>query len=319
MDRQSLLEPTPRGRPCKESTALEKLEALELLHREGPHLGLPTLRACLPMIPRCQWRDLQQHYRQWWQRRNRFVQQKLTWHRAGSVWAVDFSTPPTPIDGVSPRIFAVRDVASGMQLAWQPVTDETAAVAVTALRALLHEHGAPRVIKSDNGSAFKSRAWKMLLEAWQVTPLYSPPVTPRYNGACEASNGSMKLRTLMLAIKTGDDKRWTGEQLAAATQQANQLHRSARPSNPTAQEKWSCRPTIEEVDRKEFGKVLDKWRSKLHNQLREANSEESITASQLAREERRAVTQSLVELGYLSVAWRSKSLPINVRKVAKIS
>ena len=206
-----------------------------------------------------------------------------------------------------------------MQLAWQPVSDETEATAVASLHALLSEQGAPLAIKSDNGSAFKSEGWKALLKAWQITPLYSPPVTPRYNGACEASNGSMKLRTWMLAIKAGDDQWWTSELLAAATQQANQLHRSVRPTNPTAQEKWSCRAAIDEVDRKEFGKVLDKWRAKLHNQLCEANSDESITASQLACEERRAVTQALVELGYLSVTWRSKSLPINVRKVAKFS
>lgn len=319
LDRQSDLQPTPRGRPCKESTEAEKVAALELLDQQGPHLGLPTLRAAIGSIPRCQWRDLQQQYRMWWAEHYRIGQQRLTWHRIGSVWAVDFSTPPHPVDGVHGKIFAARDLASGMQLAWLPVDDETAAVAVAVVDSLIEQHGAPLVLKSDNGSAFKSHAWQAMLARWQVTPLYSPPITPRYNGGCEASNGSMKTRTIMQAIKAGDAARWSSEMLAAATRQANALHRGTHPSNPTAQEKWASRRAINEVDRKEFQKALDAERIKVHNRLREATEDEVITARQLACQERRAVTQALVELGLLSVTWRSKALPINAKKAARIS
>lgn len=319
LDRQSKLQPTRRGRPCKESTEAEKITALELLDKQGPHLGLPSLRAAIGSIPRCQWRDLQQQYRAWWTQHYRIGSQRLTWHRTGSVWAVDFSTPPHPIDGVYGKIFAARDLASGMQLAWLPVDDETTATAVAVVESLLEKHGAPLVLKSDNGSAFKSHTWRAMLARWQVTPLYSPPITPRYNGGCEASNGWMKTRTMVQAIKAGDGSRWSHEMLAAATQQANEFHRGDRPSNPTAQEKWASRRAINEVDRREFQKALDEERHKVHNRLGEATEDEVITACQLARQERRAVTQALVELGLLSVTWRSIALPINAKKVARIS
>ena len=34
----------PRGRPCKESPSVRRHAVLEMLDREGPHIGLPTLR-----------------------------------------------------------------------------------------------------------------------------------------------------------------------------------------------------------------------------------------------------------------------------------
>jgi transposase InsO family protein len=55
-------------------------------------------------------------------------------------------------------------------------------------RALFLEHGAPLVLKSDNGSGFIAEAMRDFLARSQVPPLYSPPYTPEYNGAVKAGS-----------------------------------------------------------------------------------------------------------------------------------
>jgi hypothetical protein len=53
-------------------------------------------------------------------------------------------------------------------------------VTIEALSLLFTIHGAPLVLKSDNGSAFIAEETHQLLQAWQVEVLFSPPRTPSY-------------------------------------------------------------------------------------------------------------------------------------------
>src|SRR5581483_717564 len=115
--------------------------------------------------------------------------------RTGTVWAMDHAEPPQPVDGKYPYLLAVRDLASGCQLAWLPQGEANAAGTCDALRALFLEYGPPLVIKSDNGSPFIAEDTGQVLAAWGVTHLFSPPQTPEYNGACEAGIGGLKTRT----------------------------------------------------------------------------------------------------------------------------
>jgi putative transposase len=202
----------------------------------GPQVGLPTMRATFPNIPRCELVDLRRDYRREFREGNRQATEELTWHTPGRVWAMDHAEPPRPIDGLYRALISVRDLASGMQLAWLPVPDETAETTVDALRALFAEHGPPLVLKSDNGPAFKSGLVKELLADWGVVPLRSPPVTPRYNGACEAGIGAMKVRTHYQAARNGRAGNWTSEDTEAARRQANEYH------HPDAQAQFTPSP-----------------------------------------------------------------------------
>ncbi len=56
------------------------------------------------------------------------------------------------------RLLGVRDLGSGMQLTWRPTLDETAETTAVVLDGLFREHGAPLVVKFDNGSAFRASA-----------------------------------------------------------------------------------------------------------------------------------------------------------------
>jgi hypothetical protein len=166
--------------------------------------------------------DLLRRYRQAWRRRRRLLTRTLHWTRPGTVWALDFAEPPQPIEGCYSRLLAVRDLASGFQLLWLLVPDESAAGAVAALEALFRQHGAPLVLKSDNCSAFIAGACAALLSIWVVWPLFSPPRTPRYNGSCEAGIGSMKTRTHHQAARGNHAGKWTCADAEAARQRANE-------------------------------------------------------------------------------------------------
>ncbi len=318
-DRLGTQQPCVTGRPCRESSRCEKMEALDFMHRTGPHVGLPTLRAALPHLPRCQLLDLQRDYRRWFRKHHRQGQQRLRWHRPGTVWAVDHSEAPVLIDGVFKTIFAVRDLASGMQLAWLPVPSTAAEHAIPIVESLMQAHGAPLVLKSDNGSAFISDDWSRLLRHWHVTALYSPARHPQFNGSIESGIGAMKVRTEMLSITHGRGGSWTEQVMQAARYQANHLHRSERDPHRSAFQRWHNRQSITDKERAEFRLVLDANTEKVQNQVEQADPSSCISPKQAKRITRKAITQTLVELDLLSVTWRSIPLPFNAPKTARLS
>ncbi len=84
-----------------------------------------------------------QGYRQRWRSEHRRVRHVLHWRRPGTVWATDFAESPCRTDGLYPYVLAVRDLASGQQLLWQPVLALTAQVVLAELPWLFALHGAP--------------------------------------------------------------------------------------------------------------------------------------------------------------------------------
>jgi hypothetical protein len=309
----------PRGRPCKESRLEERRCVVEWMQDAGPQIGLPTLRTTFPDLPRCELVDLQSDYRREFRQGNRLAVEELTWHLPGRVWAMDHAKPPRPIDGLYDRCFSVRDLASGMQLAWLPVPDETAETTLDALQALFLEHGPPLVLKSDNGSAFKSELVAGLLADWAVVPLRSPPLTPEYNGSCEAGIGGMKVRTHYQAARDARAGFWTCEDMEAARRQANEYHHPHGHIQFTPHQLWQSQTEIDYTERAEFRSAVERAAYEQQQKRESIPQEHSLTAAALAAEHRRAVRQALVELGILTTRWRSITLPIKPRKPAKIS
>jgi hypothetical protein len=138
------------------------------LHGHGPQVGLPSLGTIFGPLPRVVLQDLLAGYRHLWLVNHPRQRLELCWLRPGAVWGMDFTELSQPIDGRCSYAFTVRDLASGLQLLWQPVANETALCAIGELELLFRIHGAPLVLKSDNGSAFRARLLKALLGRWQV-------------------------------------------------------------------------------------------------------------------------------------------------------
>jgi transposase InsO family protein len=233
------------------------------------------------------------------------------------VWAIDHSEAPGLIDGVYPAILAVRDLSSGYQLAWLPVPDTEAASTALVLATLFAEHGPPLVLKSDNGSAFRSELVQDLMHQHRIVWLPSPVRTPRYNGSCEAGIGSLKVRTLFLAARESRVGTWSCNHLEAARRQANGLSRPDGYLGPTPDDLWSGRSPITDLERTEFQLAVLRHRDTIERQhpFTETTTDTSITMYWLHRQ---AVRRALVDLGLLSITRRSITLPLRLLKLAKI-
>jgi transposase InsO family protein len=214
-------------------------------------------------------------------------------------------------------VFAVRDLASGQQLAWLPVRDMEAATAQAELELLFTIHGAPLVVKSDNGSAFLAASMKSKLGQWQVWPLYSPPGQPGYNGAIEASIGSLKKRTQHAAYLAGHAGAWTTADLDRARTLANLVARPRGAEGPTPQQLWESRRTPTQNERQAFAASVRQLEQRIRDQ--DALAQEApLNHYEQASLHRRVLPQVLMEHGLLTITRRRIPQTFYGQKVANI-
>jgi hypothetical protein len=309
-----------RGRPVVRPPLAVRQDVLVQLAESGPGVSVTCLRAAFPHVPRAELVDLRGRYRRLCRQRGRGRMARLTWTQAGVVWAADFAWPPEVIEGRYPRLLSVRDLASGLQLAWRPVSGESAAETCGVLTGLFGEHGAPLVLKMDNGPAFHSEELASMLSPQGVAVLYSPAYTPSYNGSVEAGVGAMKGRTEMQAWLRGASGSWTWEDLEAARQEANAACVGRRESSPTRAQVWALRPRLDETARAALRAEVLRQQPKIGSA--EAWTEKEASGGSVLDKGcpwRVVLRRALVALGYLVLSWRRIPLPIKPQKVDKIT
>jgi transposase InsO family protein len=311
------LEAKPRGRPVCEVTQEERAVVNEVLTETGPRLGLPTLRQCCHQTRPCILRYLLNTHRQAFAAAHRQIVESLHWQRSGAIWAIDHSEPPRAIDGYYKQILAIRDLASGKQLAWTPVQDTTAESALPVLEGLARTHGPPLVLKSDNGSAFISDAMRDWLARWQIVSLFSPPRMPRYNGACEAGIGAAKRRTEYLAARHARHLDWSANDLFAALQWANHETYPGGLAAGTPASRFAARHPITDAERTTFRCAVVQCEQKITSESCTADSE--LTDTLRSTYHRRAIRHVLVDLAYLVITRRSIPLQLNSPNCARIT
>jgi transposase InsO family protein len=305
------------GRPAHRSAPGHRNAVIQYLDLYGPGVGLPPLRAAFPTMTRAELDDLLARYRRVWRHRHRQPLHVLEWTAPGTVWAMDFAEAPTVIDGVGAYLLAVRDLASGQQLLWQPLRDATAAVAAEALAGLLAVLGAPLVLKSDNGSAFGAPPVATLLHNFGVLSLFSPPHTPSYNGSIEAGIGSLKARTAAHAARHGRPGCWTWDDVAAAQLEANATARPRGLNGPTPDEAWAARASIPTGDRVSFAELVEdhRWTARRELVLPPSGPLPVMTERAV---DRIAIRCALVDRGVLLFSRRSIPQPIPRQKTEAI-
>lgn len=299
------------GRPTLRSSRADRTEVLDVLDELGPATSVATLRTCFPRMPRAELEDLVTRYRRVWRKRHQHAPYSLHWQRPGAVWAIDYSYAPRLIDGIYPYLLAVRDLASHQQLLWLPVFDMTAPTTIEALGMLFVQHGAPLVLKTDNGSAFVADATQEYLRPLDVNLLFSPPHTPRYNGSIEAGIGSLKTRTERYATRAGHPDYWTTDDIAAAQTEANATARPQSETGPTPNEVWQTRRTITAEERVSFKETVLRHRQEL-------SPTEAMSNTEDRRMQRESIRRALVEHGILLFSRRRIPLPIPRPKTANI-
>jgi transposase InsO family protein len=310
------LRPQPRGRPLDRAPRHKRNEVIGVM-RMLPRVGVPTLEALFPEVARAELIDLRRRFRRVYHRKNTLLVHALRWSRPGAVWAIDYSDPPLPIEGQYDQLLAVRDLASGKQLAWLPVHQPDATTACNLLEALFREHGPPLILKADNGGPFHAEEMQGLLDRECVTSLFSPPRTPRYNGACEAGIGSMKIRTHHASARHDRPGQWTCDDCEEARLQANELARTWGADGPTPDQAWEQRQRITAEQRAAFKTSLEQEQIRVR-QEEGYDLQTSLGYHDQAALDRVAIRRALVALGVLLFSRRRIPLPIKLKKVARI-
>ena len=312
------LRPLSLGRPVRRSPCSKRRAVLTLLMEMGLGTGVPTLCACFPNMPRAELDDILRRARHVCRHRYHQTQRVLHWATPGSVWAMDFTEAPTPIDGLYPYLLAVRDLASGaLLLAW-PLRTATAPEAIRALASLLARHGAPLVLKTDNGSPFCAADTCDFLRQHGVTMLFSPPYWPRYNGAIEAGIGSLKSRSEYHAACQGRPGQWLWDDIDYALAQANANARPNGLNGPTPDQAWATRPTFTKEERNLFQTSVQRHADQVCAQDGWPTTGPLQAMDQRAMD-RLAIQRALVEHGYLLFRRRCIPLPFEKKKVAIIT
>ena len=305
------LNPTGRGRPARLSTPREQAAVKKTLSDCGPATGIPALTALFPGIARREMAHIISAYRaDYWEKHN--LIRCLDWLVPGAVWAMDFTDtdPSRPIDGIYHHLLVVRDLGSGKLLLSMPVTRESAEAVYQALISLFKVYGPPVVIKSDNGSPFKSHLVEDLLWRNSVTFLLNPPYSPQYNGACEAGIGSLKVRAHHIAARNNRPGEWTCDDVEQARLQANRTARPKGRSGPVPEEAWQKRQPVTQDMRVDFIMAVHWHRPVVQ---KEEGVLELWKADEQTREgvEREAIERALVAHGFLLVGRRRIPTPFS--------
>jgi transposase InsO family protein len=317
----------PLGRPTKRSPLPVRHALLEVIDELGPSVSVADLREQFPEMGRRELEDFRARYRRVWRCQHTAQVSVLHWPQPGTVWAMDFTELPLTIDGRYRYLLAVRDLASGQQLLAWPTADMTEATVRSALSWLFATHGAPLVLKMDNGSAFRAGMAQEYLRRWDITSLFSPPRMPRYNGAIEAGIGSLKTRMERLAAHQGHPGVWTCDDVEAARREANANARPRGPNGPTPDQAWAARSPISAEARLHFQATVECHREAELAKVTGAGPgtvlgadwESLWTQKEFAGEDRRAVSRALTTCGYLFITRRRIYLPIPRQKTARDS
>lgn len=308
----------PRGRPVEDLDRETRERILAVFSVMGPHASLAALRDLFPQVARGALDNLLERCRSVYRRRRRWLVHILRWTRPGTVWAMDFTEPPAPIDGQYRYLLLVRDLASGRQLLAMPCGGEGAGVVVDALRSLFMQEGRPLVLKMDNGPAFISAELETLLRDQGVFALFSPPGMPAYNGSVEAGIGSLEVRAFYESARHDRPGEWTCDDVAAARRQANDTAHPWGLAGPTPERAWDGRTRITEIEAHQFRSAYD------YHREREC-TERDIPSSQQrphwlrASIDRVALSRALIERGYLLIRSRRVTPPITLAFAGRIS
>lgn len=166
-------------------------------------IGLPRLRRLIPGLPKNAAAAYIRRAKAVLARWRRRAWSRVHWHVPGAVWAIDGTWLDCPIPGRGRRALIVVELHSRRVLALESVPGERASAVRTLLQRLVERHGAPLVLKADNGSAFIARSVADFCGTLDITLMHSPVRRPRWNGTCEVSGRWAKRRAQQAAQRRG--------------------------------------------------------------------------------------------------------------------
>jgi transposase InsO family protein len=191
-----------RGRRRKDLTSTQR-QLLAQMVRQQPSIGLPRLRRAIPGLPKNSTAAFLRRLKRVRDRRRRRRLSTVHWQFPGAVWAIDGTCFDLPVGDRGRRALVVVEMHSRKTLCLQSVPGERAASVVGCLQQLIDWHGAPLVLKADNGSAFVSDRVAAFCHEHGITLMHSPVRRPSWNGTCEVSGKWAKRRAEAAARHRG--------------------------------------------------------------------------------------------------------------------
>jgi hypothetical protein len=185
----------------------EQRRAIAEATRAHPCWGLPRLRREIPGLPRNSAAAFLKRLERVRRHRRQRNWRTLQWHVPGTVWAIDGTLFDRPVRTNGRRALVVVDLHSHKTLAVESVPGERAKAVIALLQRLVALHGAPLVLKADNGSAFIARSLARFCRRHGITLMHSPVRRPRWNGTCEVSGSWAKRRAVAAACRRGSPDR----------------------------------------------------------------------------------------------------------------
>ena len=167
---------------------------------------MPCLRRRIPGLPRNSTGAYLRRLRRVLRRRRRRALCRLRWLMPGAVWAIDGTFLDRRVGRRGRRALVVVELQSRKLLKLKSVRGECIDEVRRCLQELVLQHGAPLVLKLDNGSAFVSAALAEWCATHGITLLHSPVRRPSYNGTCEVSGRWGKHRAYCAARARGAEQ-----------------------------------------------------------------------------------------------------------------
>lgn len=171
--------------------------------RKDPSCGLPRLRRAIPGLPKNSAVAFLRRLKRVRGRQRRRHWCALQWVVPGAVWAIDGTWFDQPVGDNGRRALVVVELHSRRTLCFDSVRGERARAVIACLRRLIAAHGAPLVLKADNGSAFIATCLARFCRRHGITLMHSPVRRPRWNGTCEVSGRWAKRRAVAAARLRG--------------------------------------------------------------------------------------------------------------------
>lgn len=302
---EETLEAARLGRPPRLCAPETVADIKRLLWIVGPCGSVDYVREQFSKVPRTVVEDIVRSFKRDLEDRRKAALLMCTWTKPGTVWAADWTEPDFPIDGGRyPKVLVVRDLASGNILLALPVERTSGKLATFAMGCLFETHGAPLVLKTDNGPEFIEEGFVAFLLEHKVTHLLSPEYYPEYNGAIEAGIGSLKTRAMYHAARNGRLGCWTCDDVEAGRLQANETVRPKGPWGPSPESSWRSRERIDDEERRVFLDLVDQ---ETKERLAKKEDAEPLGAKEKKAMVRRAIASALAKRGCLTMKRRGVS------------
>lgn len=161
------------------------------------------------------------------------------------LWGLDWTFVPGET-GQPQAVLGVIDCGSRACLELAPVESRRTVTVLRQLLQLFERFGTPKVLRTDNDAAFRSRLFRLVLRLVGVHHLRTAPFAPWQNGRMERLFGTVK-GVLRLRAADGGEAAVSADDLQLLRTWYNHLRPHQGLDGRTPAEAWS-------------GKAADRWR-----------------------------------------------------------